>query len=99
MRISDWSSDVCSSDLEGARQAGRLAARPVLRQRLVGFGALDAGYGRRIRKGAAKFRMGAGAMVALAVILPHQLPISLLYDGRLVRDLGDRKRTRMNSTH
>src|SRR3546814_2889523 len=32
--------------------------------------------------------MGAGAMVALAVILPHQLPISLLYDGRLVGDLG-----------
>src|SRR3546814_9826223 len=28
---------------EGARQAGRLAARPVLRQRLVGFGALDTG--------------------------------------------------------
>src|SRR3546814_14286381 len=32
--------------------------------------------------------MGAGAMVALAVILPRQLPISLLYDGRLVGDLG-----------
>src|SRR3546814_10697991 len=32
MRISDWSSDVCSSDLEGLKQrASRLLAAPLLR--------------------------------------------------------------------
>src|SRR3546814_11555461 len=41
MRISDWSSDVCSSDLDAAvvgvapAAPGHAALRPVLRQRLV----------------------------------------------------------------
>src|SRR3546814_4524106 len=41
MRISDWSSDVCSSDLDDPAQAGRsphpgrLAGRPALRRRLT----------------------------------------------------------------
>src|SRR3546814_9386965 len=32
MRISDWSSDVCSSDLAPAERAGRLQEQPLLQQ-------------------------------------------------------------------
>src|SRR3546814_4055466 len=62
LRISDWSSDVCSSDLEGAD-----AARALLVKRQRGFGdafkATDTGTDHRA--GAAFFFFGGGMPVGV----------------------------------
>ena len=52
-------------------------------------------------KGAAELRVDAGAVVALAVILPRDLPVALLDNRGLVRDLGlgQSKRLRVASEH
>ncbi|ENN89027.1 hypothetical protein RHSP_02217 [Rhizobium freirei PRF 81] len=50
--------------------------------------ALNAGHGRRFGEGAAELGVIGGAVVALAVVLPDQLPVALLDDGALEGDLG-----------
>ena len=50
--------------------------------------ARDAGDRRRLGKSPAQFRMVAAAMVAFAVVLPDQLPVAVLDDRALERDLG-----------
>src|SRR3546814_4541167 len=53
MRISDWSSDVCSSDLEGSRSGAYLAllATDVLRDRAAGAVAPAAPRFENLKKG------------------------------------------------
>src|SRR3546814_18383792 len=54
MRISDWSSDVCSSDLTNAGTIAAVAARVGCR----------GGAGRRVRAGRGRGRGGVGVVVA-----------------------------------
>src|SRR3546814_2038617 len=50
MRISDWSSDVCSSDLpSGARIALRITFRDICKSRAIALIAFPPAYSRRIR--------------------------------------------------
>src|SRR3546814_15844147 len=51
MRISDWSSDVCSSDLGGDRRHGPLLCLPVPRFTCLGLAAIRAGIVERLFKG------------------------------------------------
>ena len=53
----------------------------------IAVGAVDAGDGRGFRKRLAQFRMIAGAVIALAVVLPDELPVALFHDGALEGDL------------
>ena len=49
---------------------------------------LDAGHCRRLGEGAAQLGMVGRAMVAFAVVLPDELPVAVLDDRALERDLG-----------
>src|SRR3546814_7218436 len=111
MRISDWSSDVCSSDLDDRlRELHALQDDRVLRvaQRLAGGGVLQAGDGDDVA--------GAGLLDVLAVIGVHlqHAPDALAVALHRVEDLRarvdhagiyahegqrDRKSTRLNSSN
>src|SRR3546814_1747941 len=111
MRISDWSSDVCSSETFAwlAVEADRQGAAGWINEwtndafadaadQALPEGADDDGD-RRINKDKLpswrRWLMCLGLMVSLP--LPSQLyPLA---DGRLIRELADRKRTRLNSSH
>src|SRR5580704_7196580 len=72
--------------LEGTVQARLLAAAPVLEEcRIVGRAA-DTGDRGCVRVSARQFRMIDGAVVALAIVLPHELPVALLDDRGLEGD-------------
>ena len=75
-------------DMKFARQSDGLPMRPFRGGVRVRCGALAVGRGRILRKSPDQLRMVGRAVVALAVVLPHQLPIGLLDDGRLERNLG-----------
>nr|ABA56038.1 hypothetical protein [Sinorhizobium meliloti] len=79
---------VASKD-ELRRCAGGFAAVE-MRLELLGYSAigLNTGNFRVEREGAAECRMVAAAMIALAVVLPDQLPVAFLDDRRGERDLG-----------
>src|SRR3546814_1376133 len=86
MRISDWSSDVCSSDLPTAADA--LCARAD-----GGRGESDAG-----RAGASREHADAEFPVSVGAVIPTRgrckpTPISVRVERR------DRKSTRLNSSH
>src|SRR3546814_3674414 len=103
MRISDWSSDVCSSDLRAERscsahEAGYpMGAEPVRNEARS--------------RGARMLRTAMGASIATWLADPQVIEIMLNPDGRLwVERLGmglsdsgerltDRKSTRLNSSH
>src|SRR3546814_7407459 len=101
MRISDWSSDVCSSDLEVVDHAFELGAgqlqRQVLRaggvrsdERQVDFGLL--------RGGKLDLRLFCSLLEALQgqlVVLEIDAVVLL----ELGREVLDRKSTRLNSSH
>src|SRR3546814_2633300 len=100
MRISDWSSDVCSSDLV---DASRYAARP--RQRCRGRGRTGRAAGRRHPP-----RTQAGELSMVRGVRGSLLAATLLaVAGRAESDgapqtasdapASDRKSTRMNSSH
>src|SRR3546814_6009840 len=76
MRISDWSSDVCSSDLVGGQQPDSLAAHAAIGQRVAGdvlgaqgrqelayagVAALLLGLGRGLEEGADRIEVAVGA--------------------------------------
>src|SRR3546814_5154185 len=102
MRISDWSSDVCSSDL----QKGRRDVQH-LQQLGIPFIAVDIE-----QHGARGIADIADVLVALGQ-LPHQPAVyrakgKFAFGGLLARirdvvqypfELGDRKSTRLNSSH
>src|SRR3546814_10796483 len=64
MRISDWSADVCSSDLEPARPLGAIIRQPAF---LVALGGAAVGYGVMIL---------AMTATPLAMVAHHHHPVS-----------------------
>src|SRR3546814_9256382 len=107
MRISDWSSDVCSSDLDGgagmALQGGlQVPARRgglVLDQAGAGLEELAIG---ELRRAAAGLGGAAIPVGGLAVALAHAAAGLVLRGEQLGRGdvaAADRKSTRLNSSH
>src|SRR3546814_5693830 len=82
MRISDWSSDVCSSDLGEAAVAQQLLVETARRDAQVG--AFEIGFGK------------AGEARKLTADLRAFLALQFL---ALEQRGGDRKSTRLNSSH
>src|SRR3546814_2161989 len=109
MRISDWSSDVCSSDLHLRRRAGQgetarkgvaqLAGQPAGDGGIVGGGAGIGGRGQTAAQ-----RQGGGAAVRPHLLQHRGVVLDVDHDGDEVVVLGggadqDRKSTRLNSSH
>src|SRR3546814_2566173 len=105
MRISDWSSDVCSSDLEldlGHAQKGAADTVPGI----VGHAVVE-----RRAAVAAQLDRALGAVLMKAVALQGDHRVSMRQLGHALRILraevaeqggrerGDRKSTRLNSSH
>src|SRR3546814_8434376 len=102
MRISDWSSDVCSSDLRGGRKAENLDYYDIvvgLRMALVVVGAFD----RQVSVGnvtADNKSLNANLMTMylaekMGMPLPELGPDFYAF----MSNLTDRKSTRLNSSH
>src|SRR3546814_1811624 len=100
MRISDWSSDVCSSDL--VRGLGQIGDQPVerveARQRVAPEQAVERREMMPLDRGDflerhAALRQADGAETAVLLVAPGAPG-----DLRHFRD-GDRKSTRLNSSH
>src|SRR3546814_5137893 len=108
MRISDWSSDVCSSDLETAVPAGAPS-----RRRFIGISAAAAGlaiipFAGRAHAAASLVSWRGIALGAEATIRIHhpdraaaEAALQAVLDdvARLERIFRDRKSTRLNSSH
>src|SRR3546814_7958609 len=104
MRISDWSSDVCSSDLPYYRQSVVLALSYVIRGVQFGFAGwfvcliLFRQALKRRRERALQDRVIAGTLVTtekkLAALTGSETDLRSLAIGKV-----DRKSTRLNSSH
>src|SRR3546814_9998151 len=96
MRISDWSSDVCSSDLESARELVVHGHRVLVETGAgEGIGAHDRHYveaGAEIVQDAAE--IFAAAEMVVKVKEPQAAERAMLRPGQI-----DRKSTRLNSSH
>src|SRR3546814_10619993 len=88
LRISDWSSDVCSSDLPALRDLPKPASGPAL---ALAFITGDAGLC-EIGHDGAGFAFDCETPRHSVFLAPHALA------NRLVTN-GDRKSTRLNSSH
>src|SRR3546814_9844694 len=107
MRISDWSSDVCSSDLR-LHLLGHVGG---VFHHLVGPAAgihdrVVAGLDPDFAATLADALVLGGVILAAAQLVPEALVFGALHGGRLDEDavmlalhLGDRKSTRLNSSH
>src|SRR3546814_9450320 len=97
MRISDWSSDVCSSDLEAAARSAlaRVRAEPGYERALAAAlgDDLDAAVGERDA-----VRVWMGAAHEADPPLPQGVE-SLAARVTAPPELADRKSTRLNSSH
>src|SRR3546814_5164819 len=106
MRISDWSSDVCSSDLAFSKRTfGRYhSAGGGSRKRAAGWGGSlprplphPLSHGPRAAPG--NFMQGAGdAVASYRFVWSHPTDGSVLH-GMIVAVDRDRKSTRLNSSH
>src|SRR3546814_8866454 len=100
MRISDWSSDVCSSDLFGQFGEHTGAVRSLLRRsRAADHPALDAmedGGDPEEVEGGVEAVVGNGSPAGSRAIGRNVIGL-----GRNVKcgEIGDRKSTRLNSSH
>src|SRR3546814_10547120 len=99
MRISDWSSDVCSSDLRVHRLAGPPGAdelrRQIERHRMAGVERTElvrGGKARDVDECERHRAMDIVAAVAVLALRQHA-------HARARAAVGDRKSTRMNSRH
>src|SRR3546814_3642810 len=104
MRISDWSSDVCSSDLL-ARPAGAVLARGAVGRAFVAGVAAPAVAAAQKDEPFALFRQ-VGEQAAILVVGEDLGPDRHLDDqfraartGAVAPGAGDRKSTRLNSSH
>src|SRR3546814_10633564 len=107
MRISDWSSDVCSSDLEGKKTDSRLlfvysnAPQNVIVRNDSGVKSLADLKGKRFNpglKGSATEKTAEAVFKALG-IAPEFVRGSTTDIVDAVKDNRDRKSTRLNSSH
>src|SRR3546814_9163786 len=99
MRISDWSSDVCSSDLPIPMPAQRAAPAPTMASPAP-RGAMEQPGG--IGVASSSYVLGPDDVIEVSVLgrpdMAHQTRIKP--DGTIVLPLaGDRKSTRLNSSH
>src|SRR3546814_3875122 len=101
MRISDWSSDVCSSDLNlrGGRRATAHLAR-LGRRRIAFLGDIEAPEVIQRYQGYLRALEEAGLPVDPALVVPAHFEIEFAeaaVDTLIARQ--DRKSTRLNSSH
>src|SRR3546814_6681274 len=103
MRISDWSSDVCSSDLDGGA-----ALRIARQQRLVLFGEVEQDRAAFEQADIAVAQHGHLAPRLVAIMLRRAIDradqmlgiVDLHFLARPARaQVADRKSTRLNSSH
>src|SRR3546814_3702365 len=133
MRISDWSSDVCSSDLlalehQAERRIGKRAQRSVAADRIGAHRAMDERARQAdVERAITRLRIGLGRPVAIEQMEPRagaeplahivsvgeaELPfrdetqlhviepaIDEARRGGRAGEIGDRKSTRLNSSH
>src|SRR3546814_3149116 len=115
MRISDWSSDVCSSDLQASRLDAFINALPVspaTLQRvanwtigvslaaLIAVGAHATGVTAKINEEWAQTVARAGFQVKkVEVVGAERIDRLKVYDIALAQKDRDRKSTRLNSSH
>src|SRR3546814_5816975 len=105
MRISDWSSDVCSSDLPPAAVAAQVDERPefpVQPPPAPLTDQVDLQIGAAGREGiaadaAAHIEAGQNPVVVGAIVARHADHADR--DAEIVARPGDRKSTRLNSSH
>src|SRR3546814_5421084 len=102
MRISDWSSDVCSSDLRNS------PFRQLRRNEIAGAVFLEGGFGMTVDVVADRHQFDAVGLQVAKGISGHGIlicpgwPPAQHYAARLARAeprRGDRKSTRLNSSH
>src|SRR3546814_5226902 len=106
MRISDWSSDVCSSDLEDVFPYIRSISYPNNKSRhLVGMARmLEKDFGGKVPSEVIELQKlpGVGRKTANVIAsVVFQLPAMAVdtHVFRVSRRIGDRKSTRLNSSH
>src|SRR3546814_1914448 len=112
MRISDWSSDVCSSDLENAHTMATLHQLEAIGVRIAlddfGTGYSSLGYLRKANfskikidrsfvRGAAQNSDESVAIIRAIVAMAGSLGMETTAEGAETED--DRKSTRLNSSH
>src|SRR3546814_10453085 len=103
MRISDWSSDVCSSDLQRAKLAQAMVADP----KLVLLDEPTAGLDPQGRHEMLELVRRLGTFGISVIMATHLLDdvqttcdqVVMIDAGRLVASGRDRKSTRLNSSH
>src|SRR3546814_1389015 len=100
MRISDWSSDVCSSDLVGMRRpAAEMDDAKAFGDAAVGVGLCRERRGDPYRLVAGQRRRGrveAARQPGRAQVAYEREPVAIAHRQRL--DVEDRKSTRLNSS-
>src|SRR3546814_5212992 len=104
MRISDWSSDVCSSDLTALVKSDRFeaihlvvpAGSTIPPHHVAGYLTLHCLEG-RVTLGPTNIALGAGDWVYLERGDQHS--VQGIEDARLLLTILDRKSTRLNSSH
>src|SRR3546814_7075449 len=125
MRISDWSSDVCSSDLDGDGERGSGSGKGRLHERLRGTHGEESGWGFGEKDASCRRNSTPAAPGGDATLSPAHGPIggqhtpplacpapirrNEVVEGESARPLrfalkktgaeGDRKSTRLNSSH
>src|SRR3546814_8727111 len=98
MRISDWSSDVCSSDLPGIQEIGDKLTRDRAREREMQAGLAILEHGTLVQK---LWYLGqhADRELVRATWMAYTPGLPLSFDALLCGLFGDRKSTRLNSSH
>src|SRR3546814_10213684 len=98
MRISDWSSDVCSSDLSTQRAAGELQLH--IAEQPGRLAALDLGDVVLVLQQHAEGVVDCLRVQRDLVELGERFrPVDGLCDARRLEEVLDRKSTRLNSSH
>src|SRR3546814_5747839 len=99
MRISDWSSDVCSSDLTELVIGEQLRCRLLARDRDQRKQAFPVSFDSLRWQGAERFELRARIGQALGHAVDRVVVDDPLARPIAVLCLGDRKSTRLNSSH
>src|SRR3546814_8331153 len=98
MRISDWSSDVCSSDLQGARVRTRQEDL-IVADLIIGFKMFRERFTSRVHPDAAARRIDVTYAEGPFKYLENHWVFEDHPQGCLIDFYVDRKSTRLNSSH